>query len=99
MGVHNYGTIPGDGFTNGLAGNQEESHFMLLGKDHYLVPVIEQNNRPVTDKWIALNVKVVYSFHFVSERIFLPAEISLAVDYVSEDRMALFRGGSEFCIC
>jgi len=50
---------------------------MLLGKDHYLLTVIEKNNHPVADKWIALNVKVVYSLHFVSEGIFLPAEISL----------------------
>jgi len=28
--VHDYGTIPGDGFTNGLDGNQKKPHLLLL---------------------------------------------------------------------
>ena len=77
IGVHDNGSIPRDGFANGFAGNQEEPHFMLLRKDRYLIPVIEQNNRPVAHEWIALNVKVVSSFHFVRKRILFFTEISL----------------------
>ncbi len=47
LGVHDDGAVPGDGFGEGLAGDQQESDAVVAGLDGDFVALIEEDQRAV----------------------------------------------------
>ena len=63
-----------------------------LRRDHNLVARLEQDEHPVANERLSLHVKVIRPLHLIGERVFLLAEVALALDHVGEGRVSRLVG-------